>query len=82
MIAPGDYVAFSVTDDGAGVPTEIIDWITQPFLATKTDGKGTVLGLPMVLAFARQAGGGLLLSSSPGRTRFDPILPAILSRAA
>ncbi len=75
LIAPGDYVAFSVTDDGPGVPAQIVDRIAQPFFTTKQDINGTGLGLPMVHAFARRAGGGLLLFNKPGAARFSLLLP-------
>lgn len=74
-IAPGRYVQFSVTDDGPGVPSEIVDKIVKPFFTTKPEAEGTGLGLPMVQAFAQRMGGGLLLSRCPGETRFSIVLP-------
>lgn len=74
-IVPGQYVQFSVTDDGPGVPPEIVSKIIEPFFTTKLDSGGTGLGLPMVQSFAHQLGGGLTLSSRPGETRFCLLLP-------
>lgn len=74
-ISPGKYVRFSVTDDGPGVPPEMVELIVKPFFTTKLEAGGTGLGLPMVQAFANRMGGGLLLSSRPGETQFGIVLP-------
>ena len=47
-LAPGQYVALSVTDTGSGIPAEIIDKVFDPFFSTKPEGKGTGLGLSMI----------------------------------
>jgi signal transduction histidine kinase/ActR/RegA family two-component response regulator len=56
-LAPGRYVAISVTDTGPGMPAEVLERAFEPFFTTKhaTDGSG--LGLPSVLGFCRQSGG-------------------------
>ncbi len=66
-LAPGRYVSVSVSDEGVGVPPEIIDRVFEPFFTTKPVGKGTGLGLSMVLGFAQQSGGRAEISSRPGR---------------
>lgn len=40
-----DFVEFTVSDSGPGVPNEIVEKIMQPFFTTKEVGKGTGLGL-------------------------------------
>jgi PAS domain S-box-containing protein len=75
-LAAGDYVALSVIDNGAGMDPQSLARAGEPFYTTKGVGKGTGLGLPMVLGFAEQSGGRLRLSSESGRgTRADVWLP-------
>ncbi len=60
---PGSYVAISVRDSGAGIPTEIQPKVFDPFFTTKEVGAGSGLGLSMVYGFARQSGGFVSLES-------------------
>ena len=71
----GPYVALSVQDDGPGIPVELRDKVMEPFFTTKPTGKGTGLGLPMVLGVAHQQGGSLLIESGPRGTRATILLP-------
>lgn len=64
--APGSYVRLAVTDDGAGMPPELIERATEPFFTTKEIGKGTGLGLAMANGFAEQSGGALKVDSEVG----------------
>ncbi|MFB9127758.1 response regulator [Paraburkholderia dipogonis] len=66
-LSPGEYVVFSVTDSGAGMPPEILQRVFEPFFTTKPDGHGTGLGLSMVFGFLRQSGGHTLIESEVGR---------------
>jgi signal transduction histidine kinase/DNA-binding response OmpR family regulator/GAF domain-containing protein len=58
-VSPGQYVLVAVTDTGSGIPPEIIEHVLEPFFSTKTDGKGSGLGLSMVYGFLKQSGGHL-----------------------
>jgi PAS domain S-box-containing protein len=62
-LVPGNYVMITVRDSGLGMSPEDAARAIEPFFTTKQRGKGSGLGLSMVYGFARQSGGGLLLSS-------------------
>jgi len=40
------YLVFKISDNGVGIPPEILDRIFDPFFTTKPQGKGTGLGWP------------------------------------
>ena len=77
-IPPGRYVLVSVTDTGNGIEKSTLERIFDPFFTTKAVGKGSGLGLSMVIGFMRQSGGGLKVQSAPGAgTRFELYFPAV-----
>lgn len=43
----GDIIRITVTDNGTGIPDDVIDKIFNPFFTTKEAGKGTGIGLYM-----------------------------------
>jgi len=65
-VRPGQYVMVAVTDTGSGIPLEIIEHVLEPFFTTKSDGKGSGLGLSMVYGFIKQSGGHLKIYSEAG----------------
>jgi len=65
--APGDYLVFSVTDTGVGMPPEVVEHVFEPFFTTKPDGHGTGLGLSMVFGFVKQSGGHVAIDSAVGQ---------------
>ena len=73
----GRFIRISISDQGEGIASDIIDRITEPFFTTKESGKGTGLGLSMVAGFIQQSGGKLQINSQPGEgTTVELILPS------
>ena len=66
-VSAGDYVALLVTDDGTGMPPEVMARAFDPFFTTKPIGQGTGLGLSMIYGYAKQSKGHVRLDSLPGR---------------
>ncbi|MFM1751134.1 MAG: hypothetical protein RL119_96 [Actinomycetota bacterium] len=66
LVAESGMIELSVTDDGKGMPAEIVARAFEPFFTTKSPGSGTGLGLATVYAFAKQSGGTAYLESRPG----------------
>ncbi len=64
---PGDYVLLEVTDSGSGMDGQTLERVFDPFFTTKGPGKGTGLGLPMVIGFIRQSHGFVDIRSQPGK---------------
>ena len=65
-LAEGRYVRIAVSDDGQGIPPELIPKIFDAFFTTKED-RGTGLGLSNVYEIAHQAGGGVRVESEAGQ---------------
>ncbi|PRP97872.1 Blue-light-activated protein [Enhygromyxa salina] len=65
-----------VTDDGSGIPPELLDRVYEPFFTTKAAGAGTGLGLSTVYGIVKQLGGTIDIDSELGRgTRVRVVLP-------
>jgi PAS domain S-box-containing protein len=62
----GDYALLEVIDRGAGMTQDVLNQALDPFFTTKAVGKGTGLGLPMVLGIVRGHQGFLSIESTPG----------------
>ena len=62
-----------IEDNGPGVPPDILPFLFDPFVTTKTNGSG--LGLALVAKIVGDHGGVIDCESRPGRTRFRILLP-------
>lgn len=70
-----EFVKVTITDNGPGIPKEDMDKIFDPFFTTKEIGKGTGLGLDVVMRIVKQHHGSIKASSVPGRTAFVVCFP-------
>ncbi|HKR66594.1 MAG TPA: PAS domain S-box protein [Thermoanaerobaculia bacterium] len=74
------YAHFALTDDGGGMPTQILQHVFEPLFTTKKSGSG--LGLSLAHNIVKQHGGYIFAESSEGAgTTFHVFLP-LLERAA
>jgi PAS domain S-box-containing protein len=62
----GNEVVIDVTDEGPGVPPELVSRIFEPFFTTRRGRGGTGLGLPVSLGIAESHGGTLTVATLPG----------------
>jgi PAS domain S-box-containing protein len=73
----GEFVELAVSDDGPGIPPEVMERMFEPFYSTKEVGKGSGMGLAMVHGIVHDHGGHLLVESAPGRgATFRVLFPA------
>jgi two-component system, cell cycle sensor histidine kinase and response regulator CckA len=85
IVPTGHYALITVTDTGAGIPSDHLPHIFEPFYTTKPSGKGTGLGLATVYGIVKQNRGFIWAYSEPGSgTIFRIYLPcaATQERAA
>ena len=74
--AEAEGVVVEVTDNGKGIPADILPKIFDPFFTTKEIGKGTGLGLSISFKIVEQHGGRIKVDSEVGKgTRFTLWLP-------
>jgi signal transduction histidine kinase len=62
-----DGVLVRITDDGCGMPSDVVDRVFDPFFTTKEVGEGTGLGLAISYQIVRSHGGGIEIDSAPGK---------------
>jgi len=59
-----DRLAFTVRDNGRGMPPDVVARLFEPFYTTRAEGTG--LGLAIARGVARAHGGGIDVQSAPG----------------
>jgi signal transduction histidine kinase/two-component SAPR family response regulator len=73
----GDDSFFEVTDNGPGIPPDVLPRIFDSFFTTKPRGVGTGLGLPIVQGIVRSLDGEIAVETRVGRgTTFRVRLPS------
>jgi signal transduction histidine kinase len=71
-----DYVTVTITDNGVGIPQEILNKIFDPFFTTKPVGVGTGLGLSISFGIIKKHQGKINVVSDEGQgTTFTIYLP-------
>ena len=74
----GIYAGIKVKDTGTGIPKEVLPYIFEPFYTTKTEGKGTGMGLAAVYGTVKSHHGAVIVESTNGEgTSFTMLFPAI-----
>jgi signal transduction histidine kinase len=72
----GDSALVEIGDTGPGIPEELRQRVFEPFFTTKPVGQGTGLGLDVSYRIVvKRHGGDLRVTSEPGDTRFQVLLP-------
>ncbi len=74
-VEPGSFVFLEVSDDGCGMPPQVLDRIFDPFFTTKETGRG--LGLAAILGIVRGHRGAIhVYSEVGGGSSFKVFLPS------
>ncbi len=62
-----DQIEIKITDEGMGIPKDILPYVFQPFFTTKPGGKGTGLGLAVAKRIIEDHGGKIGVESEEGK---------------
>ena len=65
-----DKIEIVISDNGTGIPDQVIDKIFQPFFTTKPTGKGTGLGLSLSYDIIKAHDGSIHVKSTSAGTQF------------
>ena len=76
VLRPGRYVKLVVRDSGSGIPKEVLPHLFEPYLSTKPGDSGSGLGLATLYAIVSRYGGCITVTSEPGDTAFEILLPS------
>jgi signal transduction histidine kinase len=68
-------ITVRISDNGSGIPKEILSRIFDPFFTTKKVGEGTGIGLDIVRNVISRHKGEIKVNSIPGNTEFIISLP-------
>ncbi len=70
-----NYIAVAITDNGKGIPKEIMAKIFDPFFTPKKAGEGSGLGLHIIKKIVDKHDGYIDVLSDVGKTTFTVYLP-------
>ncbi|MDD4155211.1 MAG: response regulator [Candidatus Cloacimonetes bacterium] len=76
----GKYILLIISDNGIGMPKQIMDKIFEPFFTTKEIGKGTGLGLSTVYGIINQIKGKIYVASKQNKGTIFKIFFPISSK--
>ena len=83
QLVAGEYVALSVSDQGAGIAPEVMNRLFEPFFTTRVAQSGTGLGLAVVHGVVAGLGGAIDVESVRGRGAcFTIYLPVSAERVS
>ena len=68
-------ITVKITDNGTGIPKEILSRVFDPFFTTKKVGEGTGIGLDIVKNVINRHNGEVKVNSIPGKTEFIIRIP-------
>jgi signal transduction histidine kinase len=68
-------ITVEITDNGTGIPKEIVSRIFDPFFTTKKVGEGTGIGLDITRNVINRHKGEIQVYSIPGKTEFIISIP-------
>jgi len=75
-LAPGKFALLKFIDSGMGIEQEVIEKMFEPYFTTKKVGKGSGLGLSVVLGIVKSCKGDIHVYSEPGKgTEVSVYLP-------
>ena len=75
-IKQNNRISIEISDNGPGIPKEVLQKIFDPFFTTKEVGKGTGLGLSISYSIIEKLGGRIMVASEEGKgTTFTIYLP-------
>ncbi len=79
----GEFVEVKIGDNGAGIPSDVLPRIWDPFFTTKDVGEGTGLGLSIVHELVERHGGVIECDTKLGEgTTFTVRLPRLIAVTA
>jgi CheY-like chemotaxis protein len=81
LIQKGDFVEWTIRDNGKGIPEHIQNRIFDPFFTTKDVNKGTGIGLSLANSIIKEHEGNISFETIPDQgTIFKIKLPLVLNK--